>query len=87
MCDPVTASNLSRPDLGPHVQWEAGALSPAVKRPKREADKSHPSDAVIVNASVLKRSKQSKMEMRFGGCELDAYGSGWDPVTGSCETL
>jgi hypothetical protein len=43
----------SRPVLGPTqptIQWVPGTLSPAVKWPGREADRSPPSSAEIVNA-------------------------------------
>jgi hypothetical protein len=44
---------VSRPAVGPTqppIQWAPGAVSPGVKRPGREADHSHPSNAVVKNA-------------------------------------
>jgi len=46
-------STASRPALGPTqppTQWVAGALSPEVKWPGREADNSPPSSAEVKNA-------------------------------------
>jgi hypothetical protein len=44
---------ISRPGLGPTrppIQWLPGALSLGVKRPEREADRSHPSSSEVKNA-------------------------------------
>jgi hypothetical protein len=46
----------SRRTLGPtqpHIQWLAGAISPGVKRPGREADHSSPSSAEVKNGGAI----------------------------------
>jgi hypothetical protein len=44
--------HLSTPTLGPSqspIQWISGALSPGVKRPGREADRSSPTSVEVKN--------------------------------------
>jgi hypothetical protein len=46
----------SRPALGPTqppIQWEPGAISPEVKRPKRETDRSLQFNAEIKNDGAI----------------------------------
>jgi hypothetical protein len=37
----------------PPIQWELGALSPAVKRPERDSDQSPPSNTEIKNGEAI----------------------------------
>jgi len=49
----ILVTTASRPALGPTlppIHWVPGALSPAVKRPGREADHSPPSSAEVKDA-------------------------------------
>jgi hypothetical protein len=68
-------STSSIPALGPTqrpIQWVPGAFSPGVKRPRREADYSHPSSAEVKKTWIY----TSTPPLRLHGIVLNELNKG-----------